>query len=66
MGAQLVPVATAARGSIDVVLGSGFPRLRTPAEVSVAARVLTAQKAVATSPTPAAKTPAPAASPTCR
>jgi hypothetical protein len=63
MGAQLVPVATAAPGSIDVVLGSGFARLRTGAEVSVAARALTAPKAATA---PASKGPAPAASPTCR
>lgn len=67
LGAQLVPVATAAPGSIDVVLGSGFARLRTAAEVSVAARALTAQKAVATTTQPAGgRTPAPHASPTCR
>lgn len=64
MNAQLVPVASAAPGSIDVVLGSTFPRLRTPAEVSVAARTLAAGAPPKT--VTATKAPAPKPSPTCR
>jgi hypothetical protein len=40
LGASVVPVPSAARGAIDVVLGSTFVRLRTPAETSVYARQL--------------------------
>jgi hypothetical protein len=40
IGAVLSPVPNAPKGAIDVVLGTGFVRLRTPAEVtSFAARV---------------------------
>ncbi len=61
LGASVVPVPAAARGAIDVVLGSTFPRLRTPAETSAFARQLVTG---AVPVTPAAPKPAP--SPTCR
>lgn len=61
LGASVVPVPSAARGAVDVVLGSSFVRLRTPAEASAYARELT------TTGVPAQPTTArPAASPTCR
>lgn len=40
LGSTVVPVSTAARGAVDVVLGSAFARLRTPAETSAYARQL--------------------------
>jgi hypothetical protein len=43
-GATIVPVPTAARGAIDVVLGSSFVRLRTPPEATAYARELAAGK----------------------
>ncbi|MCU1590690.1 MAG: hypothetical protein JWP11_1946 [Frankiales bacterium] len=61
LGAAVVPVPSAARGALDVVLGSTFARLRTPAETSAYAHRL------ATAGAPAAKPGAkPAASPSCR
>ncbi|MBK5307461.1 MAG: LytR C-terminal domain-containing protein [Frankiaceae bacterium] len=61
LGASVVPVPKAARGALDVVLGSTFVRLRTPAETSAFARELAAGSPLAVPP---ASTPAP--SPTCR
>jgi hypothetical protein len=61
LGASVVPVPSAARGAIDVVLGSTFVRLRSPAETSAYAHQLM------TTGVPAAKPSAkPAPSPTCR
>lgn len=41
IGAELSPVPSAAHGAVDLVIGSGFTRLRTPAEVTeFTARVL--------------------------
>jgi hypothetical protein len=60
-GATVQPVPTAARGALDVVLGSTFVRLRTPAEVTAYARQLT------TSGVPAAAgSPKPVATAACR
>jgi hypothetical protein len=61
LGSSVVPVSTAARGAIDVVLGSTFARLRTPAETSAYARQLVTTGIPA--PKPAAK---PVPSPSCR
>lgn len=59
LGAQLVPVATAPRGSVDVVLGSSFVRLRTAAEVkamtTALAHPVTPVKAAAPQPTPSCR-----------
>jgi hypothetical protein len=67
LGAQLVPVPTAARGALDVVLGTGFQRLRTPAEATAYASTLSAgtvaAPAATPSPTPAAVPSRAAASP---
>jgi hypothetical protein len=66
LGAQLVPVPTAAKGAVDVVLGTGFERLRTPAEATAQAKVLSAGTAAATpaaTPSPPAAHPSP--SPSC-
>jgi hypothetical protein len=60
LGAQLVPVPTAAKGAVDVVLGTGFERLRTPAEATAHAKVLAAGTAAAA---PAATPSRPAANP---
>ena len=61
LGASVVPVSTAARGAVDVVLGSTFVRLRTPAETSAYARQLISTGV------PASKPPAkPERSPSCR
>ena len=62
LGAQLVAAPRAPRGSIDVVLGSSFVRLRTATEIQ--AFVASLGK-----PAPVAKPkpkPQPVASPTCR
>lgn len=59
LGSSVVPVPSAAKGAVDVVLGSTFVRLRTPAETSAYARVLT------TSGVPEPK-PTSAPSPSCR
>jgi hypothetical protein len=61
LGSSVVPVPSAARAAIDVVLGSTFVRLRTPPETSAYAHQLTTTGVPA--PKPAAK---PAASPSCR
>ena len=61
LGSSVVPVPKAARGALDVVIGSEFVRLRTPAEASAFARGLAAGSPPAAPP---AATPAP--SPTCR
>jgi hypothetical protein len=61
LGASVVPVPSAGRGAVDVVLGSTFVRLRTAAETSAYARRLT------TTGVPAAQPAAePTASPACR
>jgi hypothetical protein len=61
LGSAVVPVPKAARGAVDVVLGSAFARLRTPAEASGYAR------RVVTSGVPAPKpSTKPVASPSCR
>ena len=56
LGAQLVPVGAAPRGSVDVVLGSSFVRLRNPSEVkamtTALAHPVTPVKAAAPRPTP--------------
>ena len=57
LGAQLVPQPRAPRGSVDVVLGSSFVRLRNPAEVHATA------VALAHPVTPVVK---PQPSPSCR
>ena len=62
LGAAVVPVPTAARGAVDVVLGSTFVRLRTAPETTAYARQLTT--AGLPVGTPAAPRPTP--SPTCR
>jgi hypothetical protein len=59
IGARLVPVATAPRGSVDVVLGSSFVRLRNAAEV----KAMTAALAHPVTPVRAA---APRPTPSCR
>ena len=61
LGSSVVPVPKAARGAIDVVLGSAFVRLRTPAETSSYARALLTTGVPA--PKPSTK---PEASPSCR
>jgi hypothetical protein len=62
LGASVVPVPTAARGAVDVVLGSAFVRLRTAPETAAYARQL-----MTTGAPPAPKASArPVASPTCR
>jgi hypothetical protein len=61
-GATVVPVPNAARGAIDVVLGSSFVRLRTPAEATAYARELSAGKL----PVAVNASPQPRPSPTCR
>jgi hypothetical protein len=61
-GATVVPVPNAARGAIDVVLGSSFVRLRTPAEATAYARELSAGKLPIATSTSAKPQP----SPTCR
>jgi hypothetical protein len=61
LGSSVVPVPSAPRGAIDVVLGSAFVRLRTAAETSVYAR-----QVAAGSPPAAPAAPTPAASPSCR
>jgi hypothetical protein len=63
LGSQVVPRPTAGAGSIQLVLGSGFVRLRTPPEVSAYARQLAAGS-VPAAPQPASPTPGPTAS--CR
>jgi hypothetical protein len=59
-GSTVVPVPNAARGAIDVVLGSSFVRLRTPAEATTYARELAAGKV------PITITASPAPTPSCR
>jgi hypothetical protein len=59
LGSSVVPVPSAAKGAIDVVLGSTFARLRTLPETSAYVRVLTTTGVPATTPTPAP-------SPACR
>lgn len=61
LGSSVVPVPTAARGAVDVVLGATFVRMRTPAETSVYARRLAMGSPPAVPP---AATASP--SPTCR
>jgi hypothetical protein len=61
LGASVVPVPTAGRGAIDVVLGSAFVRLRTTAETATYAHQLTTTGVPAPKPAPE-----PAASPSCR
>jgi hypothetical protein len=61
LGSSVVPVPSAARGAIDVVLGSSFVRLRTPAETSAYARRLVTTGVPV--PKPSTK---PAPSPSCR
>lgn len=58
IGAELSPVPTAPKGAVDLVIGTGFARLRTPAEV----KTFTARVLAGTAPTAAAATPAPRAS----
>lgn len=54
IGAELSPVPTAPKGAVDLVLGTGFARLRTPAEV----KTFTARVLAGTAPAPAPATPA--------
>ncbi|MDP3712093.1 MAG: LytR C-terminal domain-containing protein [Mycobacteriales bacterium] len=54
IGAELSPVPTAPKGAVDLVIGSGFARLRTPAEV----KTFTARVLAGTAPTAAPGTPA--------
>jgi hypothetical protein len=61
LGSSVVPVPSAARGAVDVVLGSTFVRLRAPAEVTAYVHQLTTTGVPA--PRPSAK---PAPSPSCR
>jgi hypothetical protein len=61
LGSSVVPVSKAARGAIDVVLGSAFVRLRTAAETATYTRQLITTGVPAPKP---AVTPAP--SPSCR
>ena len=61
LGASVVPVPSAARGAVDVVLGSTFVRLRTAAETSAYAHRLTTTGVPAALPVAA-----PTASPSCR
>lgn len=56
-GARLVPAPKARRGSVDVVLGSSFTALRSPAQAAAAARGATAPVPAA----PPAPSPAPVA-----
>jgi hypothetical protein len=61
LGSSVVPVPSAARGAVDVVLGSGFVRLRTAPETAAYMREL------ATTGVPAPKpTSATTRSPSCR
>ena len=62
LGASVQPVANAARGAVDVVLGSSFVRLRTVAEATSYARTIATGSALAGRSGSAR----PAASPTCR
>lgn len=62
LGSTVQPVPTAAKGAVDVVLGSAFVRLRTGAESSAYARRISAGTSAAVQPS----VPRPAASPTCR
>ena len=55
IGAELSPVPTAPKGAVDLVIGTGFARLRTPAEV----KTFTARVLAGTAPTAVATTPAP-------
>lgn len=48
IGAELAPVPTAPAGAVDLVIGSGFARLRTPAEV----KAFTARVLAGTAPAP--------------
>jgi hypothetical protein len=52
LGATVQPVPTAARGAIDVVLGSSFVRVRTPAEASAYVHRLATAGVPAAVPTP--------------
>ena len=61
LGASVAPVPGAARGAIDVVLGSAFVRLRTVPEAAVYIRRLATTGVPAPQPSPK-----PAPSPTCR
>ena len=59
-GSTIVPVPGAPRGSVELVLGSAFVRLRTPAEVTAALRA--PARSVAARPAPARTAPVPTAS----
>ena len=61
-GSSVVPVPSAGRGAIDVVLGSAFVRLRTAPETSAYARELASGHL----PLTVASSPKPLPSPTCR
>jgi hypothetical protein len=61
LGSSVVPVPTAGRGAIDVVLGSGFVRLRTAVETSAYVRQLTSTGVPVTRPVTR-----PTVSPSCR
>jgi hypothetical protein len=54
LGATVQPVPTAAHGAIDVVLGSAFVRVRTPAETSAYVHQLGTAGVPAPAPSPAA------------
>jgi hypothetical protein len=65
LGATVQPVPTAARGAIDVVLGSDFVRVRTPAETSAYAHQLVTAGVPAPAPAPKSTKPT-ATTGTCR
>jgi hypothetical protein len=61
LGSSVVPVPSAGRGAVDVVLGSGFVRVRTPTETAAYIRALTTTGVPVPQPSPK-----PVASPSCR
>ncbi|MCW2571423.1 MAG: rane protein [Frankiales bacterium] len=61
LGSSVVPVPSAARGAVDLVLGSTFVRLRTPVEASAYSHQLVTARVPVAKP---ARRPQP--SPTCR
>jgi hypothetical protein len=65
LGSSVVPVPTAGRGAVDVVLGSTFVRLRTPPEAAAYAHQLATVGAPTTVPA-ATAAPRPTPSASCR
>jgi hypothetical protein len=61
LGAVVVPQPAAPPGSVDVVLGSGFVRLRTAAEATGYVRALATSRVAVPAPSPR-----PAATTACR